>query len=448
MDPLPHFAVIGAGPAGFFATSDLLKRIPGCRVDLLERLFAPNGLVRYGVAPDHPKTKSVEKVFAATLNDARVRFFGGVDVGTTVSVEELRTRYSALVFTHGAIRSKAPGLPGESVPGVLGAAEFVAWYNGHPDFQDLNPDLSGETAVVVGNGNVAMDCARILAQDPSHLEKTDITDRALDALRASRIRRVLVVGRRGPAQASFTPPEVSELREFPGLRVEVDSRDLELNPASLAELEAPTARLPKRVVELLGDYARESAATAGDSARASDERVIRFVFFRSPEALLGEGKVQGIRLGRTRLEGEAGRQRAQATGESEEVACGLVLFSIGYAGQPLPGLPFDAKRGVVPNDRGRVEGHPGVYTAGWIKRGPQGVIGTNKKDAAETVDALVEDWQSGKLAAVPPPEEIAGAVTTTEWREIEAREVARGATRGRPRVKFTSSAEARAARDA
>jgi ferredoxin/flavodoxin---NADP+ reductase len=446
MNPVLHFAIIGAGPAGFFAAADLLKRLPDARVDILERLFAPNGLVRYGVAPDHPKTKSVEKVFANTLADPRVRFFGGVDVGATVSVEELRARYTALIFTHGAIRSKAPGLPGESRPGALGAAEFVAWYNGHPDFQDLNPDLSHETAVVIGNGNVAMDCARILAQDPEHLEKTDITDTALAALRASRIRRVLVVGRRGPAQAAFTAPEISELREFPGLTVTVDPRDLELNDASRAELALPTARVQNRVVELLGEYASscsgirqnsDTQANVNDIHQGSETREIRFVFFRSPEALLGEAQVEQIRLGHTRLEGEAGKQRAVPTGESETLPCGLVLFSIGYAGKPLPGLPFDPKRGVVPNTAGRVTGLPGVYTAGWIKRGPQGIIGTNKKDAAETVDALMADLTAGLLKPVDTPPEFPGAVSAAEWKRIDAAEIANGAAAGRPRVKFT-----------
>jgi ferredoxin--NADP+ reductase len=430
-----RIAVVGAGPAGFFAAADLLRRLPEARVDLYERLFAPFGLVRYGVAPDHPKTKSVEKVFALTAADPRLTFHGNLEVGRDVPVDELRAAYTAVIFTCGARRSRPAGVPGESLPGVRGAADFVAWYNGHPDLRDATFDLSHPTAVVIGNGNVALDCARLLTQDPEHLAGTDIADHALTALRASRVREVWVIGRRGPAQAACTPVELSELRDFPGLRVRVEAEELRLDPASAAELESPRDRTRPRLLELLRGYA------ADPPPPASVGRTLRFAFLRQPEAFLGDDRLAAVRLARTRLEGEPHALRAVPTGEREEIPCGLALVSTGYTGDPLPGLPFDAARGVLPHTGGRVHGHPGLYVAGWLKRGPQGVIGTNKKDAAETVDALLADLP-GLPAPAPGPTPAerrreAGhrVLAWADWLALDARERAAGAAAGRPRVK-------------
>jgi len=430
-------AVVGSGPAGFYATDDLLAA--GAQVDLLERLPTPWGLVRLGVAPDHPELKSASRVFEKTAAKEGFRFFGNVEVGRDVTHAELTRLYDAVVYTVGAQTDRRLGIPGEDLPGSWAATEFVAWYNGHPDHQHLEFDLSDPRAAVVGNGNVAIDVARILARTEAELAPTDITERSSAAIVASTIGEIVMLGRRGPAQAAFTPPELKELGELGGADVIVDPAELELDPASAAALEADRARA-RRNVDILRDFAARTPA--GKRKRL----VLRFLV--SPVRIVGEEKVEAVEIVRNRLVlGDDGRIRAVPTDTFETIPCGLVLRSVGYQGVALPGLPFDESRGVIPNDRGRVAGLPRVYCAGWIKRGPSGVIGTNKKDAAETVEALIADAEAGALACEGGElgallrERGVEFVDYAGWEAIDAHERALGEAAGRPRVKLTSRDE-------
>jgi ferredoxin--NADP+ reductase len=437
-DPL-KVAVVGSGPAGFYAADALLKSDdPRVEVDVLDRLPTPWGLVRLGVAPDHENIKAVSRAFEKIAARPGFRFFGNVEVGSTVGHDELLRIYDAVVYTVGAQTDRRLGIPGEDLPGSWAATEFVAWYNGHPDFQDLRFDLSHERAVVIGNGNVAIDCARMLALTPDELAPTDTTDEAVEAINTAGIREILMLGRRGPVQASFTPPELQELGELAGADVIVDPRDLELDPASEAALEHDRERA-RRNVDLLRDFAARTPA--GKPRRI----VLRFLV--SPLAVLGEDRVEAIEVVRNELVEQGGRLVARPTGETELIECGLVLRSVGYKGVSPPGLPFDDSACVIPNDRGRVLGAVRTYCAGWIKRGPTGVIGTNKKDAAETVEQLLADARAGVLDH-PRDDSSQGldallaergidVVEHEGWLAIDARERAAGEPLGRPRVKLT-----------
>jgi ferredoxin--NADP+ reductase len=432
-----NVAVVGSGPAGFYAADALLKSDdPPVAVDLLDRLPTPWGLVRLGVAPDHENIKAVSRAFEKTAARPGFRFFGNVEVGSTVSHEELLSLYDAVVYTVGAQTDRRLGIPGEDLPGSWPATAFVAWYNGHPDFQELEFDLGCERVVVIGNGNVAIDCARMLALTAAELAPTDTIDDAADAIAASPVREILMLGRRGPVQAAFTPPELKELGELQGAEPVVEPRDLELDAASRAELEADRERA-KRNFDLLEEYA----------ARAPEGKPRQIVlrFLVSPVAILGDERVEAVEIVRNELVEEGGRIVARPTGETETISCGLVLRSVGYQGVALPGVPFDERRGVIPNTGGRVEGAERTYAAGWIKRGPSGVIGTNKKDATETVDLLLADARDGKLARVDSTQTLealldAKGATYVEyagWQAIDAAERAAGEPRGRPRVKLT-----------
>ena len=424
-------AVVGSGPAGFYAAAALLASDLGVEVDLIERLPTPWGLVRLGVAPDHPKIKAVSRAFEKTAQQPGFRFFGNVEVGRDVSHEELADLYDAVVYTVGAQTDRRMGIPGEDLLGSFAATELVAWYNGHPDFQELTFDFSGERAVVIGNGNVALDVARMLALTEQELAATDTTDAAIAAVVGSGIREILVVGRRGPVQAAWTPVEVGELGELEGADVIVDPAELELDPASEAELAAaaPTVR---RSIEHLRDYAERKPS--------GKPRAIRLRFRTSPFAILGEERVEAIELVRNELDP---RGRAVPTDERETLACGVVVRSVGYRGVGVPGVPFDEGSGTIPNVGGRVE--PGLYVAGWIKRGPSGVIGTNKKDATETVELLLEDARAGLL---PPraagsldallAERGVEAVMYAGWEAIDLAERSAGEPHGRPRLKLCS----------
>ena len=432
MIPAANFriAVVGSGPAGFYATAALLASDLEIGVDLIERLPTPWGLVRLGVAPDHPKIKAVSRAFEKIAQQPGFRFFGNVEVGRDVFHEELRGLYDAVVYTVGAQTDRRMGIPGENLPGSFAATELVAWYNGHPDFQELSFDLSGERAVVIGNGNVALDVARMLALTHEELAATDTTDAAIEAIVGSGIREILVVGRRGPVQAAWTPVEVGELGELAGADVLVDPADLELDPASEAELAAAPATV-RRSVEHLRDYAAR--------APSGKPRWIRLRFLTSPVAILGEDRVEAIELVRNALRDG----RAVPTEEHETLSCGVVFRSVGYRGVGLPGVPFDESTGTIPNVGGRVE--PGLYAAGWIKRGPSGVIGTNKKDATETVELLLEDARTGLL---PPrtdgsveellAERRVEAVMYAGWEAIDLAERTAGEPHGRPRIKLSS----------
>ena len=453
-----RIAVVGAGPAGFYAAGHLLKDSEGrVEVDMLERLPTPWGLVRSGVAPDHPKIKSVTRVYEKTAEHPRFRFFGNVELGRHVSRGELRAHYHAIVYATGAPTDRPLGIPGEELPGSWPATEFVGWYNGHPDHPDLDFDLSCERALVVGNGNVALDAARMLTLTPDELAPTDTADHALDVLRDSAIREVVVVGRRGPAQAAFTNPELRELRDLADAEVVVDADELERALAVAEPHETATAR---QNVALLRAYAERSArpSTAAENGAAETppraQRRIVLRFLLSPVEIHAgpDGRVASLTLARNELVASPdGTLRAQDSGERETIEAGLVLRAIGYRGLELPGVPFDERRGVIRNERGRVLGESGAlrgeYTVGWIKRGPTGVIGTNKKDAQETVDAIFEDLAAGRLHDPPAPdpaeldqtlrERQPDLVTYSGWSEIDRHERERGESHGRPRVKLT-----------
>jgi len=449
-----RIAIVGSGPAGFYTAEHLLKRLgSGVAIDLLERLPAPFGLVRFGVAPDHQKIKSATRAFERIGAHASVRYYGNVELGTHISVDELRRYYHAVCFATGAESDRAMGIPGEALRGSHPATEFVAWYNGHPHHGEREFDLSAERVAVVGVGNVAVDVARILCRLPEELERTDIADYALEALRASRVREVLVLGRRGPAQAAFTTPEIKELGELPGADISVPRAEAELDALSREDLEATDDRALQRKLEILQRYADRPAT--GRPRRL----VLRFLV--SPVELVddGNGRVGAIRLVRNELYRAAdGTLRARATDWFEEVPVGLVFRSVGYRGRSLPGVPFDDRRGLIPNTGGRVTDPdtgaalPGFYTSGWIKRGPTGVIGTNKPDAGETADCMVEDLLAGRCWSPEQPDGEAverlirdrepHVVTFEDWLRLDELERGRGEPLGRPRVKFTSKAEA------
>jgi ferredoxin--NADP+ reductase len=443
-------AVIGAGPSGFYAADQLLKG--GIAVDLFDALPTPYGLVRAGVAPDHPKIKSVTRMYDRTAQHADFRFFGGVEVGADVTPEDLLERYHAVVYAVGTPTDKGLGIPGDDRAGSVAATEFVAWYNGHPGHVDELFDLSCERAVVIGNGNVAIDVARMLVLGPDELAATDTADHAIEAFAGASVTEVVILGRRGPAQAAFTNPELRELGELRRADIVVDPAELELDPHSAAWLESdgasPTAR---RNVAMLREFAQRRPS--GKSRR------IELRFCRSPIEIVGEGDgpVTGLRVARNRLVPDSrSGVRAEVTDEHEVISCGLVIRSVGYRGRPLPGVPFDDRRGLIRNDGGRVcdqDGTPrrGEYAVGWIKRGPSGVIGTNKKCAADTVARLREDLQRGRLdePAVPDRNAIEawlrtrapGLVTWRGWEAIDEHERGLGAPVGRPRVKLVRVGE-------
>jgi ferredoxin--NADP+ reductase len=436
-------AVVGSGPAGFYAAGALLGGDAAVEVDMIERLPTPWGLVRLGVAPDHPKIKSVSRAFEKIAERPGFRFFGNVEAGRDLHHADLIRLYDAVVYSVGAQTDRRMNIPGEGLPGSWPATELVAWYNGHPDYRELEFDLSTKRVVVVGAGNVAVDVARMLALTPDELAPTDTTDAAIEAICASGIEEIVMVARRGPAQAAFTTPELIELGELAGADVIVDPADLELDPASEATLEGDTNA--QRNLGVLREYA----------AREPEGKPRRLVlrFCVSPVRILGEDRVTGIELVRNRLEPDAsGYIAAVPTGEHETLDCGLVFRSVGYRGVALPEVPFDERRGTIPNERGRVLGAdakpaPGVYCAGWIKRGPSGVIGTNKKDATETVELLLEDAAAGRIEAKAVPasavEELlvergVRFVEYAGWAAIDEAERTAGERLGRPRVKLCS----------
>jgi ferredoxin/flavodoxin---NADP+ reductase len=439
-------AIVGAGPSGFYAAEHILKDGDlHAQVDLFDRLPTPFGLVRGGVAPDHPKIKSVIRVYEKTAARDGFRFFGHVKVGRDVEVEELEKLYHAIVFTVGCETDRSLGIPGEELAGSHAATAFVGWYNAHPDYADDDFDLSSERAVVVGNGNVAMDVARMLALTDHELRQTDTADHAIELLDRKQIKEIVVLGRRGPVQAAFTNPEIQELGVMEDAEVVVDPADVELDPASRAFLESDEVDKTTRVnYETLKEFSEREP-------QGKKQRIV-LRFLASPVEIKGDGKVESIVIGRNELVEEGGALRARDTSEREELECGLVLRSVGYTGVPIEGVPFDDQRGLILNEGGRVldshdGGHKvGHYTAGWIKRGPSGVIGTNKKDALETVQHLLADVESGTLLEPEKPEpeaveQLLGErgtryVTFEDWQAINEAEVGRGEPHGRPRVKF------------
>ena len=434
-------AVVGSGPAAFYAAGALLtSEDPTVEVDMIERLPTPWGLVRLGVAPDHPQLKTVSKAFEKIAGRPGFRFLGNVEVGRDVTQDELGSLYDAVVYAVGSQTDRRLGIPGEDLPGSWAATELVAWYNGHPDYQQLEFDLSHERAVVVGNGNVALDVARMLALTQEELAPTDTTDAAIAAIVSSGIREIVVLGRRGPVQAAWTSTELGEMGDLAGADVVVDPAELELDPTSEAELGA-ASNLVQRNVEILREFA--SRIPSGKP------KAVRLRFRASPVAILGDERVEGAEIVRNRLEPDGrGSVRAVATDEREVLSCGIVFRSVGYRGIGIPGVPFDESAGTIPNADGRILGEngapiPGLYCAGWIKRGPTGVIGTNKKDATETVEHLLEDARAGRLPgrAEGAIDDLLAArdaevVMYAGWEAIDTAERSRGEPYGRPRVKL------------
>ncbi|XP_047044865.1 NADPH:adrenodoxin oxidoreductase, mitochondrial-like isoform X2 [Lolium rigidum] len=456
-EPL-HVCVVGSGPAGFYTAEKMLKGHEGAQVDIIDRLPTPFGLVRSGVAPDHPETKIVVNQFSRVAANARCSFFGNVTLGSDVSLSELRKTYDVVVLAYGAESDRSFGIPGEDLRGIHSAREFVWWYNGHPDMCNLAPDLKNtDSAVVLGQGNVALDVARILLRCTTELASTDIAGYALDALRSSTIRKVFLVGRRGPAQAACTAKELREILGLKNVHVCIKEADLVTSPADKEEMS--NSRIKRRVYELLS-----KAATVHQEKRNDDRKELHFVFFRKPTRFLPseDGTTVGaVELEKTLLkdDGVTGKQVAVGTGEFEDLKCGLVLKSIGYKSLPIEGLPFDKYRGVVPNLRGRILSNesetatvePGLYVVGWLKRGPTGIVATNLHCAEETVASILEDEKKGVLVASSDSKrqgrkgllEILEQKNTRyvpfhDWEKIDSKEKTSGQLKNKPREKITA----------
>ena len=450
-------AIIGAGPSAFYAADQLLRQTEiEFHVDMFDRLPTPYGLVRAGVAPDHQKIKSVTRSFAEIAAHPRFRFFGFVDFGADITLADLKRYYHQVLFATGAQSDRHMGIPGEDLAGSHPATEFVAWYNGHPAYRDCKFDLSAERVAIVGVGNVAIDVARILCLSPAELARTDMADHAIEALSRSRVREVHLLGRRGIAQAAFTNPEIKELGELEDADIVVRPAEAELDPVSREFVDASGDRVLQRKIDLIQSYA------AREPVGRSRKLMLRFLV--SPVEIVGDGhgRVASLRLVRNTLSrNPAGSIVANPTDSFEELPVGLVFRSVGYRGAPLPDVPFNERWGVVLNEKGRVLDPAsdlpiaGEYVTGWIKRGPSGVIGTNKPDAAETVACMVQDARAGStLEPAEPDADVAmeliaarqpRSVSFADWRRLDALECARGQAEGRPRVKFTSVEEMLAA---
>jgi ferredoxin--NADP+ reductase len=443
-----YVAIVGSGPSGYFAAASLLKTADATddldvRVDMLEMLPTPWGLVRSGVAPDHPKIKSISSQFEKIALDPRFRFFGNLTVGDHVQAAELAERYDAVVYAVGAQSDRPLNIPGEDLPGSVAAVDFVGWYNAHPHFEEIAPDLSGGRAIVVGNGNVALDVARILVTDPKALAATDIANHALESLHNRSVDEVVVIGRRGPLQATFTTLELRELDDLDGMA----DVDVIIDPADFADIsDADLEEAPKGVrqnFKVLRGY-------AGRETTPGNRRIV-FRFRTSPIEIKGDGKVESIVLGSNELVSDNGRVVAKDTGTREELPAQLVVRAVGYRGVPTPGLPFDDQSGTIPHTDGRVAERKNEYVVGWIKRGPSGVIGSNKKDSHATVETLLADLSGASLTDRESEytQELVEwllsrqphLVTDDHWALIDAHERTTGEPHGRPRVKLTSVAD-------
>lgn len=435
-----QIAVVGSGPSGFYAAEALLRCGHPVRINIFERLPTPFGLVRSGVAPDHPKLKQSISVFERIVQSPEVNFFGNVTVGLDISVEELRETHHAIVFAYGSQNDRRMNIPGEDLTGSHTATEFVGWYNGHPDYRDRNFDLDQEAVAIIGQGNVAADVCRILTKPVDQLRTSDIAEHALDELSRSRVRDIYVIGRRGPAQAKFTTKELRELTAISDSVATVDPSDLSLGSACQTELSDHTNAAAAKNLEIFRSISVNSPGSA--------KRTIHFRFYASPVELLGMQRVQQLSLVRNALQGPAFSQVAIPSGAIQNLSCGLVFRSIGYQGSPMPGLPFDFSRGILPNRKGRiVDGErtqSGMYVTGWLKRGPSGIIGTNRADSIETVEALLADLpvlltapKLGMESLMPILERRCGCIVQlADWQSIDAAEIERGRKRGKPREKF------------
>ena len=444
-----YVAIVGSGPSGYFAAASLLKLEDApepldVHVDMLEMLPTPWGLVRSGVAPDHPKIKSISAQFEKIASHPRFRFFGNLVVGEHVQAGELAERYDAVIYAVGAQSDKPLRIPGEDLTGSVAAVELVGWYNAHPHFEQMPPDLTGERAIVVGNGNVALDVARILVTDPGELRTTDIADHALELLDPRGVEEVVIIGRRGPLQATFTTLELRELGDLKGL----EGVDVIVDPADVSEISDEDAEAASKTVR---NNLKALRGYTGNQPTPGNRRIV-FRFHTSPIEIRGDGRVEQVVLGRNELVAdENGRVVAKDTGTREVLPAQLVVRAVGYQGVPTPGLPFDERTCTIPHTDGRIEGSRNEYVVGWIKRGPSGVIGSNKSDSQHTVDTLVAD-----LAGASHPEfaddhsdELTKwllsrqprLVTDEHWQLIDRHERATGEPHGRPRVKLASVAD-------
>jgi ferredoxin--NADP+ reductase len=440
-------AIIGSGPAGFYTVSNFLKHTDvTAELDMFDRLPTPFGLVRAGVAPDHQKYKTVTRAYDKSASQDNYRFYGYVEYGSDLTLADLKAHYHQIIFCTGAPGDRNLNVPGEDLGGSHSATDFVAWYNGHPDYVDYKFNLDAESVAVVGVGNVAIDVARILLKTEQELASTDMADHAIEALKKSKVKKVYVMGRRGPAQAAFTPPEIKEMGELEDADVTVRADEAELDEASRAAAEAD--KNVAKNVAVIESYADREVTGK------SKQLVIRFLV--SPAELIGDedGNVSAIRIVKNEaVMGADGSVKAQATDQEETIPVGLVFRSVGYRGAPLPEIPFNDSWGTIANQQGRIVGESGehvtgLYTAGWIKRGPTGVIGTNKTCAQETVNMMVEDLKAGNLLAPEHPaiddaaklvaEKTSNAISYSDWRQIDEVETSKGEAQGRPRVKFTS----------
>jgi ferredoxin--NADP+ reductase len=443
-----RIAIIGSGPSGFYAAEHLQKqKTLSVEIDMFDRLPTPYGLVRGGVAPDHQKIKSVTKVYDRIAAQPNFRFYGNVEFGTDITREQLAQHYHAIIYAVGAQTDRRLDISGEDLPGSHPATEFVAWYNGHPDYRDYQFDLSQEAVAVIGVGNVAMDVVRILGRTREELLETDIADYALEALAQSSVKTIYILGRRGPAQSAFTNPEIKELGEMVDCDIIVAPEEVQLDPHSQEYLDSGADKVAAKNVETLRQYSQQ--APQGKAKKI----IMRFLV--SPVEILGTERIEALKIVKNELyKADDGSLRPRATEQTETLPVGLVFRSVGYRGKPLPGVPFYEKWGTIPNDKGRVltdikngEQVMGDYVVGWIKRGPSGVIGTNKPDSVETVDMLLEDMANGKLMNPTQPSRDAleallrqqkpNYVTFEDWQVLDALEQERGQAAGRPRLKFT-----------
>ena len=442
-DSAKRVAIVGSGPAAFYSAMELLRHDdPMVSVDMLERLPTPYGLVRGGVAPDHEKIKSVTKIFERAAGHPRFRFFGNVEFGKDIQRLDLLQRYHAVIYAFGSRTDRHLNIIGETLQGSHAATEFVGWYNGHPDYRHHQFDLTSKRVAIIGMGNVAIDCARILCQDPENLAKTDIAQHALEALRQSEVEEVFLIGRRGPVQAAFTPAEVRELLHLPKVDAVMRASDLELDEHSKEEL-SKASRNTKLNMEILQQI--------HDQGDRGNPRKLHLCFLISPTKIDGSERVKGLELVHNEIVKEGGVLRAKATDEVMHLNVDMVFRSIGYMGEAIPGLPFDDRRGTLPNDQGQLlDGVGGKllnqeYTAGWIKRGPSGVIGTNKQDATETVSRLKKNWQT---SPTPQPklvqhdlldllkEKKSQFVSFEDWKKLDKFEIEQGRQNGKSRHKI------------
>ena len=421
-------AIIGAGPAGFYTAEALLDLIPDAHIDIIERLPTPFGLIRAGVAPDHQTTKKVARRFQQTALRELIQYYGNVEVGRDVTIDELRDMYDAVILAVGAPADRSLGIPGEDKTGVHGSTAFVGWYNGHPDYRGLKPGLDTETAVVVGNGNVALDIARVLVKSRPEMAISDLPDYAADAIHASPIADVYVLGRRGPAEAKFTNVELREMGRLEQCAPLVEPPLLEPSSETLSDRDR---RLSEKNLATFREFI--------DAADGTKPKRVHFRFFTAPVEIVGEDRVEGIRVEKTRVE----NGRTVGTGETTVIPCGLVVVAIGYRALPFDGIPFDTARGLIPNDDGRIA--EGLYAVGWAKRGPTGIIASNRPDGVNCAEQILEDIPKG---AKPGREWLrrtlskrrVRAVSFDDWLEIDAAETG-SAIGPAPRRKFTTFAE-------